>query len=298
MNLMILSGPIIGAVIGYFTNSIAVKMMFRPLYPVKIGNFTLPFTPGLIPKGKGRLAKAIGRTVSEELLTEEMLTEKLLSDSMKKMIRKEVENFLGRQTENQDSLNEILLVYITQEEINDKKDAIRDLIMDKIELYLKEIYLGNLVAEEVMKAAKQYVQGTFLSMVVSDNMLMPIAKKIAENVDLYMENDGRLLISGILNAEAEKFLNQEISVYANKAADNKETIVNMVILMYESFVRTQMKKFIQQMKISQIVEEKINEMDVLQVEGLVLSIMEKELNSVINLGAVIGFVIGLINMAL
>ena len=83
MNLMMLSGPIIGAVIGYFTNSIAIKMMFRPLHPVKIGNFTLPFTPGIIPKGQGRLAKAIGKTVGEQLLTEDVLTKRLLSDAMK-----------------------------------------------------------------------------------------------------------------------------------------------------------------------------------------------------------------------
>jgi uncharacterized membrane protein YheB (UPF0754 family) len=37
-------------------------------------------------------------------------------------------------------------------------------------------------------------------------------------------------------------------------------------------------------------------MDVLEVEELVLSIMKKELNSVVNLGAVIGFVIGIINI--
>ena len=42
--LRLLAGPLIGAVIGYCTNYIAVKMLFRPLYPVKIGNWTLPFT--------------------------------------------------------------------------------------------------------------------------------------------------------------------------------------------------------------------------------------------------------------
>ena len=57
----ILAGPVIGGVIGYFTNYIAVKMLFRPLKPVKIGGRTLPFTPGIIPKGKPRLAKALGK---------------------------------------------------------------------------------------------------------------------------------------------------------------------------------------------------------------------------------------------
>ena len=44
-----------------------------------------------------------------------------------------------------------------------------------------------------------------------------------------------------------------------------------------------------------LVERKINEMDVLEVEKLTLSIMKKELDAVVNLGAFIGFVIGIIN---
>ena len=66
----ILAGPVIGAVIGYFTNYIAVKMLFRPLKPVKIGGRTLPFTPGIIPKGKPRLAKALGKAEGENSLPE------------------------------------------------------------------------------------------------------------------------------------------------------------------------------------------------------------------------------------
>ncbi|MEI3219612.1 MAG: DUF445 family protein [Lachnoclostridium sp.] len=50
--LHLISGPLIGAVIGYCTNYIAVKMLFRPLKAIKIGRFTLPFTPGMIPKKK------------------------------------------------------------------------------------------------------------------------------------------------------------------------------------------------------------------------------------------------------
>ncbi|MDD6065009.1 MAG: DUF445 family protein, partial [Firmicutes bacterium] len=50
--IQIFAGPAIGAVIGYCTNYVAVKMLFRPLKPIRIGKFTLPFTPGVIPKRK------------------------------------------------------------------------------------------------------------------------------------------------------------------------------------------------------------------------------------------------------
>ena len=71
-----LAGPLIGAVIGYCTNYIAVKMLFYPKKEIKIWGHKLPFTPGAIPKGKPRLAKAIGNIVANTLLTEEDLKKK------------------------------------------------------------------------------------------------------------------------------------------------------------------------------------------------------------------------------
>ena len=51
--------PLIGAVIGYVTNWIAVKMLFRPRKEVRVFGKRLPFTPGVIPRGQARLAKAV-----------------------------------------------------------------------------------------------------------------------------------------------------------------------------------------------------------------------------------------------
>ena len=75
-----LSGPLVGAIIGYFTNYIAVKMLFHPYKPVKIFGKTLPFTPGVIPKNKPRLAHAIARAVADVLLTKQDIAG-LITDS-------------------------------------------------------------------------------------------------------------------------------------------------------------------------------------------------------------------------
>ena len=100
----ILAGPVIGAVIGYFTNYIAVKMLFRPLKPVKIGGKTLPFTPGIIPKGKARLAKALGKAVGERLLTGEDIQKMLLSREMKDTVLDAVVKGIQEVQHSQDSL--------------------------------------------------------------------------------------------------------------------------------------------------------------------------------------------------
>ena len=45
-----------------------------------------------------------------------------------------------------------------------------------------------------------------------------------------------------------------------------------------------------------MVEEKVRQMDVLEVEELVLSVMKNELNTIVNLGALIGLLIGILNV--
>lgn len=59
--------------IGYFTNDIAIKMLFRPYRAIYIGRRKLPFTPGLIPSNQERLAQRISNAIMGSLLTPEEL---------------------------------------------------------------------------------------------------------------------------------------------------------------------------------------------------------------------------------
>ncbi|MCR4424636.1 MAG: DUF445 family protein [Firmicutes bacterium] len=79
-------GPVVGAAIGYCTNWLAIKMLFWPVRPVRLLGVRVPFTPGLIPGERGRIAKAIGRTVGAELLTSEVVGEALTTPSIRSRI--------------------------------------------------------------------------------------------------------------------------------------------------------------------------------------------------------------------
>lgn len=72
---MIYTLPFIAALVGWFTNFIAVKMLFHPKEPVNIlGVYTLH---GIFPKNQSKVAENIGRMVADELLSSEDLKEKL-----------------------------------------------------------------------------------------------------------------------------------------------------------------------------------------------------------------------------
>lgn len=63
--------PLLGAVIGYVTNAVAISMLFRPYREIRVFGVRLPFTPGIIPRQRGELAESIAVSVEDELLTEE-----------------------------------------------------------------------------------------------------------------------------------------------------------------------------------------------------------------------------------
>ncbi|MGG3999488.1 DUF445 domain-containing protein [Anoxybacillus kestanbolensis] len=89
---------VVGAFIGGMTNSLAIKMLFRPYRPIYIAGKRLPFTPGLIPKRREELAEQLGRMVVEHLLTAEGLRRKLNDPSfvqdMTNYVQEEVEKWL------------------------------------------------------------------------------------------------------------------------------------------------------------------------------------------------------------
>jgi hypothetical protein len=68
--------PAAGARIGFATTVIAIKMLFRPLREVRIFGFRLPFTPGVLPKERHKLALSIGAMTEKHLLTEELIKER------------------------------------------------------------------------------------------------------------------------------------------------------------------------------------------------------------------------------
>lgn len=66
--------PIISAFIGWFTNWIAIKMLFHPRIPVKVLGITFQ---GIFPKRQVQFAEKLGKLVSKELLSFQDIEEKI-----------------------------------------------------------------------------------------------------------------------------------------------------------------------------------------------------------------------------
>ncbi|HHW06729.1 MAG TPA: DUF445 family protein [Clostridia bacterium] len=76
MNPALWLAPVTGALIGWFTNYLAVKMLFRPHEPVTI-SLTKLTIQGVIPKRKKEIARSLGEIIEKELISIDELTEHL-----------------------------------------------------------------------------------------------------------------------------------------------------------------------------------------------------------------------------
>lgn len=99
---------IVGATIGYFTNWLAIKMLFRPHYEKKVMGMVLPFTPGLIPKEKARIANSIGLAVGEHLLSPEVITDALSNRKTENEIKLWMESKINNIKNNEKTIKDLL----------------------------------------------------------------------------------------------------------------------------------------------------------------------------------------------
>src|SRR5437867_10941971 len=83
----------VGAGSGGITNAVAVWMLFQPYEARGLGPLKLH---GAIPKNKARLAKSIGKTVGQRLLTEEDLARQLSAPGLREAFDRAIAVFLDQ----------------------------------------------------------------------------------------------------------------------------------------------------------------------------------------------------------
>lgn len=83
--LKVLVMAIIGGCIGYITNKLAIKLIFRPINPIKIPILNIEIV-GLIPKRKKEIAKNIGDIIQREFISVEEILENIIDENDKARI--------------------------------------------------------------------------------------------------------------------------------------------------------------------------------------------------------------------
>ena len=88
MQMSLFLPPVIGAAIGWLTNYVAIKLLFRTHVPFNVLGWRVQ---GVIPKRRKEIARSIARTIEKELLSSEDLAKALSGLNWEREIERTVE---------------------------------------------------------------------------------------------------------------------------------------------------------------------------------------------------------------
>lgn len=141
MNWLFVFIPLISGFIGWFTNWIAIKMLFHPKNPVRILGITFH---GIFPKRQKQFAEKLGKLVSQELLSFEDIEKKITStENVQKLlppVEKHIDHFLRNRLSD---VFPMLSMFIGEKTINQLKEV----FMKELETVFPETmksYMTNL----------------------------------------------------------------------------------------------------------------------------------------------------------
>ena len=316
--------PLVGGVIGYVTNDIAIRMLFRPHTAKHIMGWRVPFTPGIIPKEKGRIAETVGTAISDNLMSQEVLEKYLLSDNMVGRVRASIEDFIAKEKANGETVCQFLEHYLSHGEVLTLADNAKEGLTRQMHDKISDPELGRQVAKAAMTyisekitsnggedilseigglvgglgmAAKLFFTGSVISKFL-ELLREPVERFLAKNVNEILHKNGDTIISNLVESETDKFLSKPVKDLLAGQEAKLADAVNTMVSIYKTIITDHLPKILESIDISTIVRERINEMDMDETEKLILQVMNKELRAIVWLGALLGTLMGCVNIFL
>lgn len=188
---------LIGALIGGMTNTIAIKMLFRPYEAKYLFGKRLPFTPGVIPLRRDEASTKLGDIITGHLLTPEVFEQKLKSPETDKLIM----HFIDRQIETIETERlapsyflERLSAGLTNKIVDSFNEEIRLKVTEEGQkLYVRTI--DDIMPSDALNAVDSKV--AHLAYDINDKLVQYISsdkgfRDIYTMVDEFTENRGRI----------------------------------------------------------------------------------------------------------
>jgi len=219
--------PVAGAIIAYVTNVIAIRMLFRPLKEKRVFGMRVPFTPGVLPRQREKLAQSIGAMVERELITAEVLRKRLESADLS-------------------GLSYLVADFLRRGDIKKELES-------KGRILLRDVFFKLNSLQRLVLSAGQYDQ--------------TLEEKMPEIIEE--------LIASLENMLKEDRVQKKLLAAADSHIENILTSIN----------------------IKKLVSDRIDSLDMLRVERIILDVMTDQFKWIYFFGGVIGFLIGLFQAA-
>lgn len=288
--------PVVGGVIGYFTNDLAIKMLFRPREPLFLFGRQLPMTPGMIPKNKSRLAAGIAAMVSRKLMSAEVLAGALLSDSMMERVRQKVHGVIASYQADDRALRDALASLLGAEAVRQAESAALDAIDAKVAEKMTDPALAGTISQKIMEAVAERLSSNPLLSLGASLFSGAIESMVSEMVSKMLREKGVTMVSQMIHAEEEKLLSRPVSQLLGGREQLLGRLEDGAVDAYRRVVTQKLPELLETIDVSKIVERRIMGMDTMEMERMILDICERELRAVVWIGALLGAVIGGVNI--
>ena len=167
--------PVIGAIIGWVTNYIAIKMLFRPYRPIRIVGLTIQ---GLLPRRRKEFAQSIARTVERDLLSTDDIIQFFEGVHWEEEVERAVEETLEARLKNKRIyrlLKTPILGLIGLEVIRQIKKALSRAIINKVSKHKEGLVEKFQESIELKEVVSRKVEG--FDMVKLESLLMDLISK-------------------------------------------------------------------------------------------------------------------------
>ena len=160
---------------------------------------------------------------------------------------------------------------------------------------VRQMEFKPIVAEIGRETLGDLLNHKMVSMLLSEERQDAIYERIAQALHKYLDENGEEMIRGAISQNVKKLENKPIKEIV-QAGTSQEGLEHLVVYVVDQVAERYGESLMQAVDVSAVVRQKVESMDVAEMERLTLSVCDKELQAVINLGALIGAVIGVINI--
>ena len=288
--LSIIAPPLIGGIIAFGTNLIAIKMLFRPLKPVMIGRFRVPLTPGIVPRRKDELAAILGGAIVERFFNADDLEILFTSDSFASAVADGVTAVLN------DPDTKLGFLSGESAERSVSLQKLKDELCIRIQATILKSDLKGLISEQGGRIIREKFGGSAVGRVLDEGVVSSIAAPLAEQIERHVLENGRSFIMPLIDAEFDELSREPVANIVKDVIPDGESLHTMVCSIHARFMAAQVRPIVESIDVGGMITAKVRQMDAHDVEKLVLSVVRRELRYVVLLGGFIGAVIGAVNI--
>jgi len=321
--------PVLGGIIALSTNWIAIKMLFRPHREIRLLGIRVPFTPGLIPKERSRLARKLGEAISAHLLTPDILASKLadpavwplpdctvgealegmgikdpvtyLETAISSPIKKAADALLPKAIDG--------LIHFPERfpDLDQKLSDITAQVAEKSISRLAGLFVNrNKIYDNIKETIFEYLTDPENQIAIREAVMSAIDNLIAAktpNIETSEATTDTVSPTTALTAlfstgeNTPKLCERICAFHIRDGAqilfqqEPYASAIRRVLEVLASYMATHMP-------IADMIEQKMSGLDIADTENVILSVVGRELKLIVVLGGLFGFLIGLLSLVL